>query len=83
VLEFGGDNVRGMLGNHGQELGVGLVGKRIAAGFDDDPGVEITIGDVMIDAIEVGQDEAQRFDGAIEALDVKDFGLLIGAFDGE
>ena len=37
----------------------------------------------MIDAIVVGQDEAQRFDGAIDALDVEVFGLLVGAFDGE
>ena len=33
--------------------------------------------------IEVGQDEAHRLDGAVDALDVEVFGLLGGTFDGE
>ena len=83
VFEFGGDDVARVLGDHGEEFGVGLVGERVAAGFDDEASIEIAVGDVVIDGIEVGEDEAHGFDGVIDALDVEVFGLLVGAFDGE
>ena len=83
VFELGWDNLVGVLGDHVQEGGVGLVGKGIAAGFDDESGVEIAVGEVVFDAIEMGQDEAHRLDGAVEALDVEVLGLLGGSFDGE
>src|SRR5277367_1916085 len=57
VFELCGDDVGGLFGNYGQEFGVGLVGERVAAGFDDEASVEIAVGDVVIDAIEVGEDE--------------------------
>jgi hypothetical protein len=83
VFELEGNCFFRMLGDLVQEYGVGLVGEGVTAWFDDESGVEITVGDVAFDAIEVGQDEAQRLDGAVEALDVQNLGLLGRAFDGE
>ncbi len=83
VFELVGDNFIGTLCDHCEEGGVGPVGEGVAARFDDESGIEITVGEVAFDVIEVGQDEAHRLDGAVDALDVEVFGLHGGAFDGE
>ncbi len=83
VFELVGDNLIGALRDHGEECGVGLVGEGIATRFDDESGIEITIGKVVFDGIEVGQDEAHGPYGAVDALDVEILGPLGGALDGE
>src|SRR5216683_2405668 len=83
VFELVGDNFIGTLCDHCEEGGAGPVGEGVAARFDDESGIEITVGEVAFDVIEVGQDEAHRLDGAVDALDVEVFGLHGGAFDGE
>ncbi len=83
VFELVGDNLIGALRDHGEKCGVGLVGEGVAARFDDEAGIEITVGKIAFNVIEVGQDEAHRPDGAVDALDVEVFGMLAGALDGE
>jgi hypothetical protein len=83
VFELVGDDVGGVLGDHFEKFGVGLVGKRVAAGFDERACVEIAIYEVTIDVVVVDEDAAQYFDGVVEALDVEVFGLLGGTFDGQ
>ena len=83
VLELVGDDFIGCLRDHVEEFGVGLVGEGVAARFDDESGIEITVGKVAFDGIEVCQDEAHGPDGAVYALDVEIFGLLGRALDGE
>ena len=51
VFELGRDNLVGMFGDHVQECGVGLIGQWVAAGFDYLSGIEIAVGDVVLDAI--------------------------------
>ncbi len=76
VLELEGDDVGGVFGDDGEEFGVGLVGERIAAGLDDVAGVEIAVGDVVVDGVVVGEDETHGDDRVVDALDVEVFGLL-------
>jgi hypothetical protein len=83
VFELERDDVVGMLGDHGQEGGVGLVGERIASWFDDETGIEIAVGDVAIDGIEVSEDAAQTGDGAVDALDVQIFRVFVWTLDGK
>ena len=83
VFDLGGDWGFGMFGELGQEEGVGLVGEGIAAGFDLEAGVEVAVGKVLLDGVVVIEDEAERPDGVIDAADVKAFGVLGGALDGE
>jgi hypothetical protein len=83
VLELSRHDVGWCSGDHVQEFGVGLVGETIAAGFDDDAGVKIAVGDVVVDGVEVGEDTTKASDGAVDAFDVEVFGRLVGAFDGE
>ena len=83
VFELGGDNVRGVLCNHGQEPGVCLVGEPVTARLDHQSRVEIAVSKVAIDVIIVGQGAAHCFDGVIDTLDVKLFGLLVGTLDRE
>ena len=83
MFELVGDNLVWMLGDHGEECRVGSVGEGVAARFDDEPGIEVTVGDVAFDAVEVGEDEAQGLDGAVHALDVEIFGLRGWTLDRE
>jgi hypothetical protein len=83
VFELERDDVVGMRGDHGQEGGVGLVGERIASWLDDETGIEIAVGDVAIDGVEVGEDAAQTGDGAVDALDVQIFCVFVWTLDGE
>ena len=79
VFELDGDGACGVLGQLCKKLGVSLVGEWVAAGFDDCAGVEVAVGEVVIDAVVVCHDEAQRSERTIDAVDVEVFGLLVGA----
>jgi hypothetical protein len=83
VFELVGDDFIRMLRDHVEEFGVGSVGEGVASRLDDEPSIEITVGNVAFDAIEVGQNETHRFDGAVHAFDVEVFGLRSGTLDGE
>ena len=49
VFELVGDDLVGMLRDHVEEFGVGFVGERVATRFDDQSGIEITVGKVAFD----------------------------------
>ena len=83
VLDLGGDGLIGMLGQHGEEFGVGVVGEDVASGFYLEAGVEVAVGKIVLDSVEVVEHQANRSDGVVDALNVEVFGLLVRAFDGE
>ena len=82
-LELDGDRVGWVPGQLGEKPCVGSVGEGVAAGFDDDAGVEVAVGDVVIDAVVVDHDVTQGLEGVIDTADVEVFCLLGWTFDGE
>jgi hypothetical protein len=83
VLELEWDYVGRIFCDHREKFCIGLVGETVAARSNDVAGIEVAIGDVVVDGVVVVEDEAECGDGAVDALDVEVFGVLIGAFDGE
>ena len=83
VLELEWDDIGGVLCDLSEQLGVGSVGQTVPAGLNDVAGVEISVGDVMVDVVVIVKDQAERGDRVVDALDVEVLGVLIGAFDGE
>jgi len=53
VLDLGGDRLIGMRGEHGKEFGVGVVGEDIAAGLYLETGVEVAVGEIVLNGVEV------------------------------
>ena len=83
VLDLGGDGLRGIHCQFGEKCGVGLVGESVGAGLYLFSGVEVAIGQVVADGVEVAQDQAHGVDGTIDALDVEVFGVLVRPANGE
>ena len=83
VLELDGDCLSRVFGQLGEKLCVGPVGEWIAARADDNAGIEIAVGYVVIDEIVVGHDETKSFKGTMDAVDVEVLGLLNRTFDGK
>jgi hypothetical protein len=83
VFELGGDGAIGMAGEHGEEPGVGLIGEGVTTGLYLEAGIEVAVGKIVLDGVEVVEHQAERSDGAVDALDVEIFGVLVGAANGE
>ena len=83
MLNLAGNGQFGVFGQLVEQLGVGDVGAGVAAGPDPQARVEVAVGEVVFDGVEVAQNQAQRGDGTKNALDVERLGLRLGALDGE
>ena len=89
AFEMGRDGLLGGAGDDLEELGVGLVGKAVAAGTDVGAGVEVAVGKVLRELAgggvggEIGDFAAELGYGAVDALDVKAFREGDGSLDGE
>jgi len=83
VLELSWDGRLWVLSDGGQQALVGLVREWITAGLHNLTGIEVAVGDVGVDAIEIGQNESHGSDGSANTVNVEFFGVGGWAFDRE
>src|ERR1700733_7761826 len=72
-----------MLDQFCQKSCVSVIGERITSGFNALAGVEVAVGDMVVDLIVVGHGQTQRFNGTVEAADIEVFCLLSWSFDSQ